>query len=39
MVLFNKLIFKLINKVNFIIKLYPNLNYFIFKHYSKAFNL
>ena len=31
--------FKLISKANFIIKLQLNLHYFIFKHYSKAFDL
>jgi len=39
MAFLNKSVFKLINKVNSIIKLQPNLYYFIFKRYNKAFNL
>jgi len=39
MVLFNKLVFKLVSKVDFILKLQLNLYYFIFKRYSKTFNL
>jgi len=39
MVFLNKVVFKLISKANFIIKLQLNFHYFIFRRYSKAFNL
>jgi len=36
---FNKLVLKLVSKVNFIIKLQLNFYYSVFKYYNKAFNL